>query len=67
MEYQFMVQTGPRKPVKSWNFILAFSTTGKSLKKASGPGKSWKSVKLKQKIRSVWKVARRISITILEV
>ena len=40
------VRTGPGKPGKSWNFVLAFSRTGKSWKKATGPGKSWKSVKL---------------------
>ena len=40
------VRTGPGKPGKSWNFILAFSRTGKSWKKATGPGKFWKSVKL---------------------
>ena len=38
------VRTGPGKPGKSWNFVMAFSRTGKSWKKASGPGKSWKSV-----------------------
>ena len=31
----------------SWNFILAFSRTGKSWKKTAGPGKCWKSVKIK--------------------
>jgi len=36
--------TGPGKPGKSWNFDMAFSRTGKSWKKATGPGKSWKSV-----------------------
>ena len=40
------VRTGPGKPGKSWNFIMAFSTTGKSSKKVTGPGKFWKSVKL---------------------
>ena len=40
------VRTGPGKPGKSWNFILAFSRAGKSWKKATGPGKYWKSVKL---------------------
>ena len=30
----------PGKPVKSWNFIMAFSRTGKSWKKATGPGSS---------------------------
>ena len=39
-------RTGPGKPGKSWNFVMAFSRTGKSWKKATGPGKSWKSVKL---------------------
>ena len=34
---------GPNKPGKSLNFILTFSRTGKSRKKTSGPGKSWKS------------------------
>ena len=38
------VRTGPGKPGKSWNFIMAFSRTGKSWKKATGPGKFWKSV-----------------------
>ena len=37
---------GPGKPGKSWNFIVVFSRTGKSLRKATGPGKFWKSVKL---------------------
>ena len=32
-------------PGKSWNFILAFSRTGKSCKRATGPGKFWKSLK----------------------
>jgi len=38
------VGTGPGKPGKSWIFIVAFSRTVKSLKKAYGPGKFWKSV-----------------------
>ena len=42
----FRVRTGPGKPGKSWNFIMAFSRTGKSWKKATGPGKLWKFVKL---------------------
>ena len=33
---------GPGKPGKSWNFVVAFSRTGKSWKKATGPGKFWK-------------------------
>jgi len=37
------VCTGPGKPEKSWNFVVAFSRTGKSWKKATGPGKFWKS------------------------
>ena len=41
-----MVCTGPGKPGRSWNFIMAFSRTGKSWKKATGPGKFWKSVNL---------------------
>ena len=40
------VHTGPGKAGKAWNFIVAFSRTGKSWKKAAGPGKFWKSVKL---------------------
>ena len=36
---------GPGKPGKSWNFVVvAFSRAGKCWKKASGPGKLWKSV-----------------------
>ena len=34
----------PGNPGKSWNFILAFSNTGKSWKITASPGKSWKSV-----------------------
>ena len=40
----FRVLTGPGKPGMSWNFIVAFSRTGKSWKKATGPGKFWRSV-----------------------
>jgi len=36
----------PGKPGKSWNSIVAFSRTEKSWKKAAGPGKFWKSIKL---------------------
>jgi len=43
----YRVHTGPGKPGKSWNFIVAFSRNGKSWKRATGPGKFWKSVKLK--------------------
>ena len=59
------VRTGHGKPGKSWNFIMAFSRTGKSWKKATSPGKFWKSVRLGQKISSVWKAVRRINIEIL--
>ena len=40
------VRTGPGKPGKSWNFVVALSRTGKCWKKATGPEKFWKSVKL---------------------
>ena len=33
------VRTGPGKPGKSWNFTLAFSRSGKSWKRTTGPGK----------------------------
>ena len=36
------VRTGPGKPGKSWNFTVAFSRSGKSWKRATGPGKYWK-------------------------
>ena len=42
----YRVRTGPGKPGKSWNFTIAFSRTGKSWKKSTGPGKFWKYVKL---------------------
>ena len=46
-EWKLLLPTcGPGKPGRSWNFILAFSRTGKSLKRAAGPGKFWESVKL---------------------
>jgi len=41
---------GPGKPGKSWNFVVAFSRSGKCWKKATAPGKFWKSVKLWLKI-----------------
>ena len=41
----YRVRTGPGKPGKSWNFTMAFSRTGKSWEKTTGPGKFWKSVK----------------------
>ena len=37
---------GLGKPGKSWKFTLAFSRTGKSWKRATGPGKIWKLVQL---------------------
>ena len=40
---------GPGKPGKSWNFIVAFYRTGKPCKKATGPGKLWKSVNSSKK------------------
>ena len=43
--YVYRVSTGPGKPGKSWNHIMAFSKTGKTWKKATGPEKFWKSVK----------------------
>ena len=61
------VRTGPGKPGKSWNFILAFSRTGKSWKKSHW---SWKVLEIsltQQKIRSVWKTVRKINIEILGV
>ena len=45
----YRVHTGPGKPGKSWNYIMAFSRTGKSWKKAIGPGKFWKSVNSTEK------------------
>ena len=42
----FRVLTVPGNPGKSWNFILAFSRTGKSWKINAGPGKFWKSITL---------------------
>ena len=41
-----LVRMGPGRPGKFWNFVVAFSRTGKSWKKVTGPGKFWKSVKL---------------------
>ena len=35
----YRVRTGPGKPGKSWNIIMSFSRSGKSWKKATGPGK----------------------------
>ena len=40
----YRVRTGHGNPGKSWNFILAFSRTGKSWKINAGPGKSWKTI-----------------------
>ena len=41
---------GSGNPGKSWNFIVTFSRTFQTWKNAAGPGKSWKSVKLKKVI-----------------
>ena len=49
LPYLYRVCTGPGKPGKSWNFIVSFSRTGKSWKKATGPGKFWKCFKPKKK------------------
>ena len=43
----YRVRTGLGKPGKSRNFVVAFSRMGKCWKKATGPGKFWKFVKLK--------------------
>ena len=40
------IHTGSGKPGKSWNYIVAFSRTGKSWKKATGPRTFWKSLSL---------------------
>jgi len=40
----YRVHTCPGKPGKFWNFVVAFSRAGKSWKKATGPGRFWKSV-----------------------
>jgi len=40
----YRVRTGTENPGKSWNFVLAFSRTGKSWKVNEGPGKSLKSI-----------------------
>ena len=42
----YRVRTGPGKPGKSWNFIMAFSRTGKSWKMATAPENFWQSDKL---------------------
>jgi len=43
----YRVRMGPGKLGKPWNFIVAFSRTEKFWIKGTGPGKFWKSVKLK--------------------
>jgi len=58
----YRVRTGPGKPGKSWNFTVAFSRTGKSWKRATGPGKCWKSVKLKKKNVKCMADSKRIKI-----
>ena len=42
--FMIRIRTDPGKPGKSWNFVVVFSRTGKSWKKATGLGKFWKSV-----------------------
>jgi len=42
----YRVCTGPGKLGKYWNFVVAFSRTGKFWKNATEPEKFWKSVKL---------------------
>jgi len=44
---------GPGNPGKSWNFMLAFSRTGKSWKINAGPGKSWKSLVKKFSLKTI--------------
>ena len=61
------VRTGSGKPRKSRNFIVAFSRSEKSWKRAAGPGKCWKFVKLEWTIWNVWQIVRRINIEILGV
>ena len=39
------VRTGPGKPGKSWNFVMAFSRTGKSWKVLESPGNLLNSTK----------------------
>ena len=58
------VRTGPGKPGKSWNFIMAFSRTGKSWKKATGPGKFWKSVNSAKNMKCMGS-SKEINIEIL--
>ena len=50
LEKVYRVPTGPGNPGKSWNFILAFSRTGKSWKSNIGRGKSWKSINSCKKV-----------------
>ena len=45
-------RTGPGKPGKSWNFVLVFSRTRKSWKRATGPGKFWKLL-LKTQLKNI--------------
>ena len=61
----YRVRMGPGKPGKSWNFTVVFSRSGKSWKRATGPGKCWKFVKLKWEIWNVWETVRRINNEIL--
>ena len=42
----YRVRTGPGKPGKSWNFIMAFSRTGKSWKVLEKGHWSWKVMEI---------------------
>lgn len=61
----YRVRTGPGNPGKSWNFIIAFSRTGKSWKSNAGPGKSWKSVKLNKVIKFSLKQMSKVFLVFL--
>lgn len=63
--YLHRVRTGPGNPGKSWNFIIAFSRTGKSWKSNAGPGKSWKSVKLNKVIKFSLKQMSKVFLVFL--
>lgn len=63
--FGYRVRTGPGNPGKSWNFIIAFSRTGKSWKSNAGPGKSWKSVKLNKVIKFSLKQMSKVFLVFL--
>lgn len=64
-DFGYRVRTGPGNPGKSWNFIIAFSRTGKSWKSNAGPGKSWKSVKLNKVIKFSLKQMSKVFLVFL--